>query len=90
MIYLWLSGLNPLIPTFIVSPLIAIVIGLLLARFGGKIYAGLGIALLLPLLFIASDLTTLKANLDAWALYGIVYAVLTYVVYKLTVSLSVR
>lgn len=46
-------------------------------------YWGLLIALLLPLLFIATDLATIKVNLGAWAWYGIVYALLTYGVYKL-------
>lgn len=60
-----------------------IIIPIVLIQFRVKIYWGLLIALLLPLLFIATDLTTIKVNLGAWALYGIVYALLTYGVYKL-------
>ncbi|MNS64760.1 hypothetical protein D3C72_978990 [compost metagenome] len=88
MIYLWLYDLNPLVPSFIVCPILAILIGLLFTRFKRTVYIGLIISFFLPLLFIASNLNTLKANIDSWVLYGMVYALITFAVYKLTISLA--
>ncbi|WP_334077609.1 hypothetical protein [Paenibacillus sanfengchensis] len=86
MIYWLFPGLNPLLPSLLFCPILAILIGACSARFHGKVYWGLVIALLLPLIFIAADLKTLKVNIDAWMIYGIVYAMITFGVYRLTLT----
>lgn len=87
-IYWLFPGLNPLLPSFLICPILAILIGACSARFRGIIYLGLIIVLLLPLIFIATDFQTLKVNVDAWVIYGMVYALITFGVYRLALIKS--
>lgn len=87
-IYWLFPGLNPLLPSVLICPILAILIGACSARFRGVIYLGLIIALLLPLIFIAADLQTIKVNMDAWIIYGIVYALITFGGYRLALIKS--
>lgn len=82
MLYLWFPNLNPLVPSFVICPLMAVLIGLLCARFRVNIFAGAFATLLLPLLFIANNRKTLLGNGDAWLLYGIIYALLAFIAFK--------
>jgi len=81
-IYWFANDLNPLIPVFIICPIIAILIGTIFFYGKFNIFLGMCISFLLPLLFIASNASTLKANIGAWVLYGIGYSVTTFLVYK--------
>ncbi|AJE50311.1 hypothetical protein ACFQ5D_23345 [Paenibacillus farraposensis] len=86
MIYWLFPKLNPLLPTFLLCPILAILIGVCFAYFKGNIYLGLILALLLPLIFIATNLETIAVNIDAWILYGFIYAIITFVAYKMAFS----
>lgn len=82
MLYLIFEKLSPFVPIFIICPLLSIMVALLCHWFRIKVMFGVCIALLLTLLFIANKISTLKANLDAWVLYGVIYALITYGVFK--------
>ncbi len=84
MIYLFFNQLNPLVPTLLICPLIAIIIGVICSFFHSRVLLAIGIALVLPLLFIATSIATFKSNLDAWAMYGIMYALITYASFRIT------
>lgn len=84
MIYLVFHQLNPLVPTLLVCPLIAIITGIMCAILHSRILPGVGVALLLPLLFITTNIATFRANLDTWAMYGIIYALMTYAAFRIT------
>lgn len=84
MLYLIFDKLNPLVPVFIVCPLLSIMIALLCRWLRIKVIFGVFIAFLLPLLFIFNNLTTLKGNIDAWAIYGVIYALITFGIFKAT------
>lgn len=82
MIYWFYSGLNPMIPVFIICPIIVILIGTM-AHFGKlNLVLGMCISFFLPLLFIAVNAATFKANIGAWIIYGIGYSIITLIVYK--------
>ncbi|MNO98862.1 hypothetical protein D3C76_906210 [compost metagenome] len=82
MLYLIFDQLNPLVPVLFICPLIAIVIGVIWALRRINVIWGICIAVMLPLLFTTQDMGTFKANLDAWALYGIIYSLITFAVIK--------
>mgnify|MGYP001042582386 CR=1 FL=1 len=84
MIYWFFQQLNPLVPTLLICPLIAIIIGVICSFFHPRILLAIGIALVLPLLFITTNIATFKSNLDAWAMYGIMYALITYASFRIT------
>ncbi|AET58742.1 hypothetical protein HPL003_09905 [Paenibacillus terrae HPL-003] len=84
MIYLVFQQLNPLVPTLLICPLIAIIIGMMCAILHSRVTLALGAALLLPLLFITTNIATIKSNLDSWAMYGIIYALMTYGAFRIT------
>lgn len=90
MIYWLFPRLNPLLPTLLLCPILAILIGVCFASFKGKIYLGLILAFLLPLIFIATNLETIAVNIDAWILYGFIYAIITFVAYKMAFSQLVK
>jgi uncharacterized membrane protein len=84
MIYLVFHQLNPLVPTLLVCPLIAIILGIMCEILHLRVLPGVSVALLLPLLFITTNIATFKANLDTWAMYGIIYALMTYAAFRIT------
>ncbi|MDQ0494586.1 hypothetical protein [Paenibacillus sp. 1-18] len=84
MIYWFFHQLNPLVPTLLICPLIAIIIGIICSFLHFRILLGVGIAIVLPLLFITTNIDTFKSNLDAWAMYGIIYALITYASFRIT------
>lgn len=84
MVIYWLfPDLNPFLPSLLFCPMLAILIGVWFAFCTGNIYLPLSLALLLPLTFIATDWATVQANIDAWIVYGFIYAVITFVVYRM-------
>jgi hypothetical protein len=87
MIYLIFEKLNPLIPILIICPLIAIIIGISCALFRANIFFCICIAFLLPLLFIANNMSTFKANFGAWVLYGVIYGLITFTVFKVITAI---
>ncbi|CAM3504910.1 hypothetical protein SABR111722_13350 [Saccharibacillus brassicae] len=86
MLYWAFPDLNPLLPTFLIGPLLAILLGAVCRRIGLNAVWPISLSLLLPVLFIFTNLETLKANIDAWLVYGIVYAILSVGAYKLSKS----
>ncbi len=86
MIYWLFPELNPLLPIFVFCPILSTLIGTGYAVFKRKVYMGMFVAFLLPLLYILTDLASLKVNLDAWLMYGIIYVLITFSVYKLVHS----
>ncbi|MCG7377847.1 hypothetical protein MH215_12655 [Paenibacillus sp. ACRSA] len=83
MIY-WIFGdLNPLFAVFILSPIIALMLGVVcFYRRRFKIMMGMGVSFVLPLLFIASDWATLWANVGIGMVYGVGYSLITLLMYK--------
>lgn len=77
MIYNWFNP-NPFILVVVVCPLVSLLTGAVLALFRCRKWMAPALAFLLPLLYITSDLVTFWANVDAWLMWGIVYAVLAY------------
>ncbi|MCW3795344.1 hypothetical protein OM416_27430 [Paenibacillus sp. LS1] len=84
MIYWWFDHMNPLFAVLILCPIIAVVLGI--GSYFAKwirLWGTLILSFMLPLLYIASDLSTLGSNIGAWFIYGAAYSVLTWIVYRL-------
>ncbi|MEK3914238.1 DUF2651 family protein [Paenibacillus sp. FSL H7-0331] len=78
MIYRFID-VNPFQLVFVICPLISIILGIVFAIMQqNKVIAPI-IACLLPLLFTTVDLSTFKANLEAWFLWGVIYALIAYI-----------
>ncbi|MDQ0722580.1 apolipoprotein N-acyltransferase [Paenibacillus sp. W4I10] len=76
--------MNPLFAVLVLCPIIAVVLGI--CSFFVKwfrLWGALIISFMLPLLYIASNLSTWRGNLDAWFIYGAGYILLTWIVYRL-------
>ncbi len=84
MLYWAFPGLNPLLPTFLLCPLLAIVFGMVCRYLRLNAVWPILLSLLLPVLFIFTTLQTLQSNIGTWLLYGIVYALLSFGAYKLS------
>ncbi|GIO32479.1 MULTISPECIES: hypothetical protein [Paenibacillus] len=84
MLYWLFERMDVFLPVFVICPLLAALIGVFCRLLRVHIAVGSGIALLLPLLFIANDLPTMMMNLDAWAMYGAIYGLIAFAVYKVS------
>lgn len=82
MLYWLFERMNVLLPAFVICPLLAVLIGVFCRLLHVNILVGAAIALLLPLLFLANDLSALADNIDAWAMYGAIYGIVAFAVYK--------
>ncbi|WP_091015917.1 MULTISPECIES: hypothetical protein [Paenibacillus] len=84
MIYWWLDQMNPLFAVLVLCPIIAVVLGVgsYFAKWF-RLWVALVISFMLPLLYIASDLSTLGSNIGAWFIYGAGYSLISWVVYRL-------
>lgn len=83
MIYWVFGDMNPLFAAFVMSPIIALMLGVVCfysKRF--KIIIGMSVSLILPLLFIASDWDTLWGNAGIGIVYGVGYSLITLLMYK--------
>lgn len=71
--------LNPLLIILVIAPLLAVMLVLIGKRL--KLHAGWSVvaSLCIPLLFIWTDWSTLKANIDAWVIYGGAYGAIAWV-----------
>ncbi|WP_440116549.1 hypothetical protein [Paenibacillus sp. QZ-Y1] len=88
MLYWWFDDVNPLYAVFVLCPIIAVVLGACsYYREWLKVRVALGVSFMLPMLFIASDWSTLRENTDAWMIYGIGYGMVTWVVNRLLHSI---
>jgi len=77
MIYNWCNP-NPFVLVIVICPLISLLMGAFLALFRCRKWLAPALAFLLPLLYITSDLATFQANVDAWLMWGIMYAFLAH------------
>lgn len=84
MLYWWFEGLNPIFVSFVLCPLIALILGVCwyATKWCNRVIA-LGVSLLLPLMYITSDWGTFTDNLDAWLMYGMGYSLVTWGTYRL-------
>jgi len=82
MLYWLFERMNVLLPVFVICPLLAALIGVFCRLLRVHIVVGIGIALLLPLLFTASDLAAWTVNPGAWAMCGAIYGLIALAVYK--------
>ncbi|WP_433582903.1 hypothetical protein [Paenibacillus amylolyticus] len=84
MIYWWFDHMNPLFAVLVLCPIIAVVLGVC-SYFANwcRLLGALVISFMLPLLYIASDLSTMGSNIGAWFIYGAVYSLLSWIVHRL-------
>ncbi|MCP1182315.1 hypothetical protein [Paenibacillus sp. 1781tsa1] len=84
MIYWWFDPMNPLFAVLVLCPVIAMVLGVCsyFAK-GFRLWGAMIISFMLPLLYIASDLSTWRGNLDAWFIYGAGYSLICWIVHRL-------
>ncbi|KQY90207.1 hypothetical protein ASD24_25245 [Paenibacillus sp. Root52] len=83
MIYWVFGDMNPLFAVFVMSPIIALMLGVVcFYRRRFKIMMGMGVSFVLPLLFIASDRGTLWGNAGIGIVYGVGYSLITLLMYK--------
>ncbi|MEJ8306451.1 hypothetical protein [Saccharibacillus sacchari] len=82
--------LNPLLMILVIAPLLAVVLALIGKRL--KLHSGCSVvaSLFIPLLFIWTDGSTLKANLDSWVIYGGAYGAIACVVSAFVKSKQIR
>ncbi|MDQ0087171.1 hypothetical protein J2T12_000565 [Paenibacillus anaericanus] len=78
MIYHFISP-DPFQLVFIFCPIIAIILGIVFAQLRWKQVIAPLAGFLLPLLYITTDWNSFKVNLEAWFLWGILYAIIAYV-----------
>ncbi|GAA4710159.1 hypothetical protein [Brevibacillus fulvus] len=72
MLYRYFSiDFDPYVFIFMILPLLAFLLGAVGYFAAKRLWIGPLLAFFLPLLAIASDQTTLVANLDAWLIYGL-------------------
>lgn len=84
MIYWWFDHMNPLFAVLVLCPIIAVVLGV--SSYFAKwfrLWVALIISFMLPLLYIASDLSTLGSNIGAWFIYGAAYSLITWIIHRL-------
>ncbi|CAM4157735.1 hypothetical protein [Saccharibacillus endophyticus] len=80
MLFELFPDLNPLLMILVIAPILAVALVLIGKRL--KLHAGWSVAasLFIPLLFIWTDWSTLKANVDSWVIYGAAYGAIAWVV----------
>ena len=80
MLFKIFPDLNPMLMILVIAPLLAVMLVLIGKRL--KLHAGWSVvaSLFIPLLFIWTDWSTLKANMDAWVIYGGAYGAIAWVV----------
>jgi len=68
----------------VIGPLLALFAGLVVREL--KLHAAWSavVSLLIPLLFIATSRLSLISNLDAWIIYGLAYAAVALLSYRLS------
>ncbi len=79
MLFELFPDLNPMLMILVIAPLLAVMLVLIGKRL--KLHAGWSVlaSLFIPLLFIWTDWSTLKANLDSWVIYGGAYGAIACV-----------
>lgn len=78
MIYQFIE-VNPFSLVLEICPLLSLILGLAFAVMRMHRIVAPILAFLLPLLFTTVDWRTFEANLDAWILWGVIYALIAYI-----------